>query len=605
MGLVNEPGFKPAEKPDQYGLWLDERVEPEPESIDTKVYGHASGIMGLRLFPNPAFNEEAQKKWNPEKFYSDPNYYNDPRLVRPYMVGMSCGFCHISFNPVKPPADPENPKRENLSSYIGNQYFRAANVFGNAMGEDSYVYQVLQSARPGSLDTSFIATDNINNPNVINGIFNAAARLSRATEERLAGSSLVFSDGKDTMPVPHILKDGADSVGLPGALGRVFVNIGEYHEEWLKCFNPLIGGKPQRPLDVRKARQESPYWQATEGRLENLAKFFLKAARPMPLADAPGGKAYLTQDQDILTRGKLVFAEHCASCHSSKLPPANLTASSAEYTAWLRQEVLKPDFVDNNFLSDDQRYPVSEIKTNACRALGTNAMRGHVWDNFSSETYKTLPSVGPIEVYNPFSGKTSKFQTPSGGPGYYRTPTLVSIWSSAPFFHNNALGEYTGDPSVAGRIKAFDDAVQKLLWPEKRLGVESVFRTTADSYIQVPTPYLPRFLRALGGKDGYLSIGPIPAGTPINVLASVDVTLSSPRRIARLVKVAKKVKLDLLQIRLRRLNAEQRKKVLSNLVPDLLSLSKCPDFIEDRGHYYGTNVPDADKLALIEFLKTL
>src|SRR2546423_6493357 len=29
MGLVNEPGFRQASKPDQYGVWLDERVEPE------------------------------------------------------------------------------------------------------------------------------------------------------------------------------------------------------------------------------------------------------------------------------------------------------------------------------------------------------------------------------------------------------------------------------------------------------------------------------------------------------------------------------------------------------------------------------------------------
>ena len=41
------------------------------------------------------------------------------------------------------------------------------------------------------------------------------------------------------------------------------------------------------------------------------------------------------------------------------------------------------------------------------------------------------------------------------------------------------------------------------------------------------------------------------------------------------------------------------------LAPMLFKLSKCPDLIEDRGHLYGTKLPDADKLALIEFLKTL
>ena len=36
-----------------------------------------------------------------------------------------------------------------------------------------------------------------------------------------------------------------------------------------------------------------------------------------------------------------------------------------------------------------------------------------------------------------------------------------------------------------------------------------------------------------------------------------------------------------------------------------LAESLCPDLIEDRGHEFGTRLPDADKRALIEFLKTL
>jgi hypothetical protein len=43
----------------------------------------------------------------------------------------------------------------------------------------------------------------------------------------------------------------------------------------------------------------------------------------------------------------------------------------------------------------------------------------------------------------------------------------------------------------------------------------------------------------------------------------------------------------------------------------LLELSKCPDFVVDRGHYFGTNffkdrpgLSDSDKRALIEFVKT-
>ena len=92
-------------------------------------YGYATGIVGLRLFPNPDFDEAAQRKWDPERYYTDRTTTIDKNLVRPYRVGMSCGFCHVGPNPVKPPADPENPKWENLNSNVGAQYFWVDRIF--------------------------------------------------------------------------------------------------------------------------------------------------------------------------------------------------------------------------------------------------------------------------------------------------------------------------------------------------------------------------------------------------------------------------------------------------------------------------------------------
>lgn len=606
LGLVNEPGTKAAEKPDEYGLWLDQRVEPEPEGMDAKIYGKSSGVVGLRLFPNPAFDEKAKKHWDPERYYNDRNYYYDPKLVRPYRVGMSCGFCHVSFHPLNPPADPENPKWENLSSNIGNQYLRVRGVFGYDLKPTNFVYQILSSVPPGTVDTSFIAMDNVNNPRTINAIFNVAARLSVATEEKIAGGALKLPGVTETMKVPHILKDGADSVGVLGALSRVYVSIGQYHQYWTTLFRPLIGLRPQSPFEIEKAQRDSVYWQATAQRVENLAKFFLKAAKPMYLKDAPGGSQYLTKDQAVLTRGKIVFAENCAGCHSSRRPPAEVAVDREKSKQWFREAVTRDDFLDNNFLSDDKRHRVTEIKTNACSTLATNAVRGHVWDNFSSETYKTLPSVGEIEVSNPIDGTTWKFKMPSGGPGYHRPPSLVSLWAAAPFLHNNSVGIFTGDPSVAGRMKAFNDAAEKLLWPERRLGKDSIYRTTTESYLEIYEPFLPDFLKPLA-EDGAVRIGPIPASAPINLLANLDVNVnvSDKERIAALVKLLGKIKKDLIQIRLKKLDAEASKELLKNLVPDLLKVSTCPDFIVDRGHVFGANLPDKDKRALIEYLKTL
>jgi hypothetical protein len=600
MGLINQPGYRQATKPDEYGLWIDEVVEPESKEIDPKVFGRSTGIMGFRLFPNPAFDDAAKKKWDPQRYYNDPDYAVSKDLVRPYRVGISCGSCHIAFNPLNPPADPANPKMENLASAIGNQYIREGRVFAHNVKEGGLFWEMLKVQPPGTSDTSRIATDHINNPNMINPIFLLGARLAVAEQEKLSGEALLLPGNKETMPVPHVLKDGADSVGVPGATLRVYINIGMFSQHWLQQHNALIGLRDQQPFEISTAQKNSVFWRATEQKFGNVAKFFTKL-KPMRLADAPGGSAHLTKDEAVLTRGKHAFAQHCAECHSSKQPPAGTT----DKKAWFTQAVMKKDFLEDNFLSDEKRYPVTKIKTNAGRALGTNAMRGHIWANFSSETYKNLPSVGEIEVLNPYTGAIEKFKAPAGGPGYYRPPSLISLWTSAPFFHNNALGKYTGDPSVAGRMDAFNDAAEKLLWPEKRLGVDSIWRTTRECNVQIQAAVLPDALRKLLSEhidpDGYFRVGPIPAGTPVNLLAN----LNPDADVTKLASVFIRIKKAIAEIKLRNLDANAARELMKrDVAPALFAASKSPDFINDRGHEFGSELPDDDKRALIEYLKT-
>jgi hypothetical protein len=600
LGLVNEPGFHAPTKADEFGLWLDEQVVPEPAGIDEKIYGKPSGVLGFRLFPNPEFNAEARKNWDGNRFVSDPAYYNNNKLVRPYRVGIACGACHIAPHPARPPADPENPAWENLASAIGNQYIREGKVFGPNVTQGGLFYEMLLTQPPGTSDTSRIATDHINNPNAINPIFLLAERERIAAPEKLAGGTLALPGTTEEMPVAHILKDGADSIGVRGATIRVFVNIGMFSEYWLTRHNRLLGLLPQKPFEISYARQHSIFWLATEERLANIAAFF-RRLQPYHLADAPGGSERISHDENIMNRGKIVFAESCAGCHSSKQPPAPIQPQTAEAKAWLRAEVMKADFLENNFLSNEKRYSVTEIKTNSARALGTNAKAGHVWDNFSSQTYKETPPVNELELYNPFDeSKPIKFSPKDHdtGPGYYRTPSLASLWSSAPFFHNNMLGIFTGDPSVEGRFRAFDDATEKLLWPEKRLGKASIWRTQNECGVHVRKEYLPELFAKLADADGYLNLESIPIGTPINLIANLQ---PKPLEAATL---AFKIKRTLLTIRTENLTGEAAAAEWRKIVPDLLAANNCPDFIEDEGHYYGTDLPDSDKRALIEFLKT-
>ncbi len=402
------------------------------------------------------------------------------------------------------------------------------------------------------------------------------------------------------MAAPHILKDGADSIGVPGATIRVYINIGMFSEYWLSRHNRLIGLVDQKPFEISYAREHSVFWRATEERLSNIAAFF-RRLQPFRLADAPGGQAKITTDETILNRGKMVFANSCAACHSSKQPPAGTDPDSGDGKAWFRAAVMEPDFLKNNFLSNDKRYPLSKIQTNSARAMGTNAKAGHVWDNFSSQTYKELPPPGELEFYNPFNeAQPIKFSPKSKntGPGYYRVPSLVSVWSSAPFLHNNALGKFTGDPSVEGRLEAYDDAVAKLLWPEDRLGKASIWRTQNECNLHLRKEFVPKPLRAFADHDGWLKLGPVPKGTPINLLANLEPDFG------QLAALTGKLSKALVAIHAKNLSPEEARDELIKAVPQLLAANKCPDFIEDEGHYFGTDLPDEDKRALIDYMKT-
>jgi len=697
LGLVNEPCFEKATGPDprRYGLWLDKHVTgpdcpPDPFENEQKYpgvklggrgknipvgsyYGYASGVVGLRLFPNPDFDEKAATKWDPVRYYNEPSYYNSKDLVKPYRVGMTCGFCHVGPNPIKPPADPEHPKWENLSSNVGAQYFWVDRIFSWEADPTSFPFQLFHTSRPGSLDTSLVSTDNINNPRTMNAVYNLVPRMELAKRwgrESLSGGELnnkqfndFFHEGPltsyfqqpNTVYTPRVLKDGSDSVGALGALNRVYLNIGLFSEEWLLHFRALVGGKKITPILISDAEKNSSYWLATEQWTPDMALFFLKATDPHYLKNAPGGDKYLTKDKAKVRHGKVVFAERCARCHSSKIPmpapgvdpggcagPEYLNCwnkywdwtKSDEFKSKMREIVLRDDFLHGNLLSTELRIPVTLLETNACSPLATNAIEGNIWDNFSSRTYKDLPSVGAITVHHPFTGEPRQFKMPAGGRGYTRPASLVSLWSTAPFFLNNSLGKFDPSPSVEARMGSFEDAIQKLLWPERRekdpvLGdkVPGVIdRTTDTSYLRVPTGYLPDFLQSLVGfgqrifpslfGEGGLEIGPIPKGTPVNLLSNLDL-LGEDLDAAGQKDQRKKV-FDLLwkmQHDLHRLprNAtdEQARQQFANLVEPMLALSKCPDFVVNRGHYFGTSyfneeppLSDDDKWALIEFMKT-
>lgn len=691
LGLVNEPCFENGTGPrqDRYGLWLDVREQdclPEPFENESKYpgvkigargknipvgsyYGYATGIVGLRLFPNPNFDEKAEQEWDPARYYEDPGYYNQKDLVRPYRVGMTCGFCHVGPNPSNPPADPEHPKWENLNSNPGAQYFWVDRIINWKVDESSFPYQLFHTSRPGALDTSFASTDYINNPRTMNAVYSFSSRMviaKKLHQETLSGGELdnahfndyvlpnsplnQFYQEPNTVWTPLVLKDGADSVGALGALNRVFINIGLFSEEWLEHFRPFVGGQKITPIEIAVANKNSAYWNATQNQTPDTALFFLATAQPDLLKNAPGSSKHLTTDSSQLSKGKTVFGETCARCHSSKLPEKTYSffpnngcngtnylscwnnywnwTKTADFKQKMNEIVMADDFLEENYLSNELRVPVTLLETNACAPLATNAIAGDIWDNFSSQSYKELPSVGKITVHHPITGEPREYDMPAGGRGYTRVTSLISAWSTAPFLLNNSVGDFYWTGSVDDRMKSFNDAIEKILWPERRKGNKKyatlsgkelpgvIDVTTARSYLRVPKGFLPGFLKVLMrplshtspwliGKEG-IELGPIPKGTPINLLSNMDLE----QKIA-VFRVIKKIKKDLKSLP-KDATDEQAREVFADLVDPLLKVSKCPDFVVNRGHYFGTDyfkdepgLNDNDKLALIEFLKTM
>ncbi len=367
--------------------------------------GEPAGIIGLRRFPNPKFDPKA---WDLARYLADP-----AKVEPPYLIGVACGFCHVGFNPLHPPADPEHPTWQNLHPGIGNQYFREQ-IFNTSkypatreLMPSDFRWQVAHAEPPGTSDTSQVATDHIDNAGTINSIADLNFRPMHKE---------VTADGV-TRQVFNVLKDGADSVGAaclddptekPGvndtacAALRGYVNIGVCADVWTSLQDPVYGlKKAQAPFDIKHARQVSKpcdeSWTGTVARLEGL-EAFLRTLAPLHLADADGGSQYLPKDEALLT-----VERSCSPRTAHDATPANnrRPAIRGQRPSGSRMQCCRDDFLQGNFLSDDEKYPVSEIGTNAERALATNAERGQIWEQFSSESYKTSPPVRVTGLVDP------------------------------------------------------------------------------------------------------------------------------------------------------------------------------------------------------------
>ena len=207
----------------------------------------------------------------------------------------------------------------------------------------------------------------------------------------------------------------------------------------------------------------------------------------------------------------------------------------------MRQIVLADDFLKDNYLSTELRVPVTLLQTNACSPLATNAIGGNIWDNFSSQSYKDLPSVGNITWYDPLTGEPTQYAMPAGGRGYTRPPSLISLWSTAPFLLNNTVGQFESKPSVEARMRSFQNSIEQMLWPERRdkdvdtrrqnTRAGSIALRNRATLASMPASFrifyaaraafLSKYFPSIFSDEG-IEIGPLPKGTPVSLLSNID-----------------------------------------------------------------------------------
>jgi hypothetical protein len=638
-------------------------------------FGTSTGALGLRKFPNPRFDAAKWEKlngsratWegyskslsgNPDSSDSRTNRLFDGSIEPPFRIGMSCGACHISYDPLNPPADPNNPKWENIDGLVGNQYSRVSQMLASGMSKHLLEWQLIARTRPGTVDTSALPMDTVQNPGTMNALINLARRPThehrivkwRKASQCPEGPSATcwcepakpgkcWERSERTERVVHILKGGEDSVGAREAIQRVYFNIGSCAEQcWLnhipdlRAIDPAQRNYGQTPFDIGQCRRDCASFRAIEDRLQDLEAFFL-TARPTDLHEARKVSreqlnAQLDQEfgAGAVTLGRQVFARSCAGCHSSQAAPHD----NADFHATdPGDRTLRVDF-----LSHDRPVLASTVGTFAGRAMHSNHMPSRIWDQYASRTLHERPADPALKEVMKGSGR-----------GYLRPASLLSVWAYAPFMHNNAIGpEVCGkpsagdldfysspyvdannkplanppacvpfDPSVEGRYRLFKASMEELLNPGRRL--RKVNLTDADIIVDV-APKVP-----IGGIEASFSVV-LPKGAPATMLNSLrykdllqDLVLVRTDRARLAAKYAGILPPDRfreLLVGLDRLRVE----ISGNRGQFTLDIAKAQsDFIqsyysnvlgrdESAGHRFGEALTDREKQALIAFLATL
>jgi len=302
----------------QWGVINDPDCHANPAGgLDICPDPTATGVVGIRVFPGPGGSR---------------------------LYGIACASCHAGFDPLKPPADPAEPKWANIHPTIGNQYAKFSRIFSDGLAADDVRRFMFTSWPDGAVDTTALFPDNIMNPGVVTAFWNHPYRPT-------------FDVGMDEAKMRNG-QGGEDDVGGDLAALRVYTNIGV-------CFQECVAGPMQagQPIDIATCYASCPDFPP-QSDLDDLTAFLGSIKSPLYPARPKAPLVYAA--------GRAVFDHTCAGCHDDH---------------GARKKILTNDEV--NPLADDALNA-----TNACRALSTNWQEGRLWAQFSSQVYKDRVAAG-------------------------------------------------------------------------------------------------------------------------------------------------------------------------------------------------------------------
>ena len=332
-------------------------------------------------------------------------------------------------------------------------------------------------ARPGTSDTSAIATDQVHNPGTMNAIINTkrAADVPRRKGQQVAQGRRVHGRRRELL-----VRAGArqqvlaarhgDRDGPPHPEGRRGLDRRPRGDparllQHRLLLGTVLGQPPHRPAPARSDRppltdrRRSTSGSAgatapTSGPSRTVCRTsspscprrrptppISRRRAPMPCASSgptrPTRHVDLERDLDKAVRRERRRARpRGLRRHLRALPLVDSRSRGRR----IQEPRFPRDGADRHARATGwartSRSLATEVGTDRCRALHSNHMTGHVWQEYGSETLRARPPDPNIK------------EPHDGGRGYYRNISLLSAWAHAPFMHNNAIGpELCGKPA--------------------------------------------------------------------------------------------------------------------------------------------------------------